>query len=218
MLLCQDLLLPGGICCGKITAKLMGNVSSDVAPCASKFTVSQVTASALISFRRQAHQQHLLTNDSCLVQAVVWSEWSLLLCSSDLCRHQRSGLWQQRLSDCSHHCEWCPAHSHHHHSVHCGQSWRRVLLVSGSALGFAAEIAVAIVFATSASNNAINLPYGASIASIVLVSMAYSSHPAPFAPIVLHALQRLVTKAYTGGCMVAYLGCVCMALGLCNSM
>ncbi len=94
---------------------------------------------------------------------------------------------------------------------------RRVLLVSGSALGFAAEIAVAIVFATSASSNAINLPYGASIASIVLVSMAHSSHPAPFAAIVLHALQRLVTKAYTGGRMVAYLVCMCMALGLCNS-
>lgn len=46
---------------------------------------------------------------------------------------------------------------------------RRMLLVSGSALGFAAEIAVAVVFATSASSNAINLPYGASIASIVLV-------------------------------------------------
>ena len=46
---------------------------------------------------------------------------------------------------------------------------RRMLLVSGSALGFAAEIAVAVVFATSASSNAVNLPYGASIASIVLV-------------------------------------------------
>ncbi|DBA99607.1 TPA: species-specific tRNA processing, variant 3 [Trebouxia sp. C0006] len=48
---------------------------------------------------------------------------------------------------------------------------RRVLLVSGSALGFAAEIAVAIVFATSASSNAINLPYGASITSIVLIGL-----------------------------------------------
>ncbi|KAL0036126.1 hypothetical protein WJX79_004397 [Trebouxia sp. C0005] len=48
---------------------------------------------------------------------------------------------------------------------------RRVLLVSGSTLGFAAEIAVAIVFATSASSNAINLPYGASIASIVLIGL-----------------------------------------------
>ena len=95
---------------------------------------------------------------------------------------------------------------------------RRVLLVSGSALGFAAEIAVAIVFATSASSNAINLPYGASIASIVLVSMAYISHPAPFATIVLHALQRLVTKAYTGGCTVAHFDFVSMALGSCNSM
>ena len=47
---------------------------------------------------------------------------------------------------------------------------RRTLLISGSMLGFASEVAVAIVFAVSASNNAVNLPYGASIAAIVLVS------------------------------------------------
>lgn len=46
---------------------------------------------------------------------------------------------------------------------------RRTLLISGSMLGFAAEIAVAIVFAVSAGTNAAALPYGASIASIVLV-------------------------------------------------
>lgn len=95
---------------------------------------------------------------------------------------------------------------------------RRVLLVSGSTLGFAAEIAVAIVFATSASSNAINLPYGASIASIVLVSKAHLSHWAPLATMVQHALQCLVTKAYTGGSMVDCLGSVCMALCPGNSM
>ena len=47
---------------------------------------------------------------------------------------------------------------------------RRTLLISGSCLGFAAEVAVAIVFAVAAGTNAINLPYGASIAAIVLVS------------------------------------------------
>lgn len=54
---------------------------------------------------------------------------------------------------------------------------RRTLLISGSCLGFAAEIAVAIVFAVSAGTNAINLPYGASIAAIVLVSDLLSSSP-----------------------------------------
>ena len=48
---------------------------------------------------------------------------------------------------------------------------RRTLLISGSALGFAAEVAVAIVFAVGAGANAINLPYGASIAAICLVSV-----------------------------------------------
>jgi len=95
---------------------------------------------------------------------------------------------------------------------------RRVLLVSGSALGFAAEIAVAIVFATSASNNAINLPYGASIASIVLVSRTCISHGTPFATIVLHSLQRLVTKAYNGGYLVNYFDLVSTALSPCNSL
>lgn len=47
---------------------------------------------------------------------------------------------------------------------------RRTLLISGSMLGFLSEIAVAIVFAVTAGKNAINLPYGASIAAIVLVS------------------------------------------------
>ena len=46
---------------------------------------------------------------------------------------------------------------------------RRSLLISGSMLGFASEIAVAIVFAVSAGTNAVSLPYGASIAAIVLV-------------------------------------------------
>ncbi len=47
---------------------------------------------------------------------------------------------------------------------------RRTLLISGSILGFAAEIAVAIVFAVAAGSNAVSLPFGASIAAIVLVS------------------------------------------------
>ena len=47
---------------------------------------------------------------------------------------------------------------------------RRTLLMGGSLLGFLSEIAVAIVFAVSAGKNAVNLPYGASIAAIVLVS------------------------------------------------
>lgn len=46
---------------------------------------------------------------------------------------------------------------------------RRTLLISGSCLGFASEIAVAIVFAVAAGTNAVSLPYGASIAAIVLV-------------------------------------------------
>ena len=49
---------------------------------------------------------------------------------------------------------------------------RRTLLISGSCLGFAAEIAVAIVFAVAAGTNAISLPYGASIAAIVLVRVS----------------------------------------------
>lgn len=49
---------------------------------------------------------------------------------------------------------------------------RRTLLIGGSMLGFSAEIAVAIVFAVSAGTNAIQLPYGASIAAIVLVGSA----------------------------------------------
>ena len=49
---------------------------------------------------------------------------------------------------------------------------RRTLLISGSMLGFASEIAVAIVFAVSAGTNAVALPYGASIAAIVLVGAA----------------------------------------------
>jgi len=48
---------------------------------------------------------------------------------------------------------------------------RRTLLISGSVLGFAAEIAVAIVFAVAAGKNAVDLPFGASIAAIVLVSV-----------------------------------------------
>lgn len=48
---------------------------------------------------------------------------------------------------------------------------RRTLLISGSILGFASEIAVAIVFAVAAGSNAANLPFGASIAAIVLVSI-----------------------------------------------
>ena len=51
---------------------------------------------------------------------------------------------------------------------------RRVLLISGSALGLAAEVAVAVVFAVSASANAVNLPYGASIAAIILVSCLFT--------------------------------------------
>ena len=46
---------------------------------------------------------------------------------------------------------------------------RLTLLISGSMLGFASEIAVAVVFAVSAGSNAVNLPYGASLAAIVLV-------------------------------------------------
>lgn len=52
---------------------------------------------------------------------------------------------------------------------------RRTLLISGSMLGFTAEIAVAIVFAVSAGTNAIQLPYGASIAAIVLVGSTASA-------------------------------------------
>lgn len=49
---------------------------------------------------------------------------------------------------------------------------RRVLLLSGSLLGFAAEVAVAIVLAVSASSSAAELPLAASVVSIVLVSTA----------------------------------------------
>lgn len=52
---------------------------------------------------------------------------------------------------------------------------RRTLLMGGSLLGFVSEIAVAVVFAVSAGKNAINLPYGASIAAIVLVSNTTAS-------------------------------------------
>lgn len=48
---------------------------------------------------------------------------------------------------------------------------RRTLLMGGSLLGFVSEIAVAVVFAVSAGKNAINLPYGASIAAIVLIAL-----------------------------------------------
>lgn len=47
---------------------------------------------------------------------------------------------------------------------------RRSLLLSGSLLGFAAEVAVAIVLAVSASTSAAELPLAASVVSIVLVS------------------------------------------------
>lgn len=47
---------------------------------------------------------------------------------------------------------------------------RRKLLLSGSLLGFAAEVAVAVVLATSASSTAVNLPFSTSIAAIILVS------------------------------------------------
>ena len=46
---------------------------------------------------------------------------------------------------------------------------RRMLLLTGSTFGFVTEIAVAITLATTASTAAVDLPYGASIASIVLV-------------------------------------------------
>ena len=47
---------------------------------------------------------------------------------------------------------------------------RRSLLLSGSMLGFAAEVAVAITLAVSASTSAVDLPLAASVVSIVLVS------------------------------------------------
>ena len=47
---------------------------------------------------------------------------------------------------------------------------RRSLLLSGSMLGFAAEVAVAIVLAVSAGTSATELPLAASVVSIVLVS------------------------------------------------
>ena len=47
---------------------------------------------------------------------------------------------------------------------------RRMLLLTGSTFGFVTEIAVAVTLATTASTAAVDLPYGASIASIVLVS------------------------------------------------
>ena len=52
---------------------------------------------------------------------------------------------------------------------------RRALLLSGSLLGFAAEVAVAIVLAVSASKSATELPLAASVVSIVLVSGAVES-------------------------------------------
>lgn len=52
---------------------------------------------------------------------------------------------------------------------------RRALLLSGSLLGFAAEVAVAIVLAVSASSTAAELPLAASVVSIVLVSHAVQS-------------------------------------------
>ncbi|KAL3154027.1 species-specific tRNA processing, variant 2 [Trebouxia sp. C0010 RCD-2024] len=48
---------------------------------------------------------------------------------------------------------------------------RRALLLSGSLLGFAAEVAVAIVLAVSASSSATDLPLAASVVSIVLVGL-----------------------------------------------
>ena len=54
---------------------------------------------------------------------------------------------------------------------------RRTLLISGSMLGFASEIAVAVVFAVSAGANAVNLPYGASLAAIVLVGVLPTAWP-----------------------------------------
>ena len=48
---------------------------------------------------------------------------------------------------------------------------RRFLLLSGSMLGFAAEVAVAITLAVSASTSAVDLPLAASVVSIVLVSL-----------------------------------------------
>lgn len=51
---------------------------------------------------------------------------------------------------------------------------RRSLLLSGSMLGFAAEVAVAITLAVSASTTAVDLPLAASVVSIVLVSFILS--------------------------------------------
>ncbi|KAL0050450.1 hypothetical protein WJX82_011458 [Trebouxia sp. C0006] len=60
---------------------------------------------------------------------------------------------------------------------------RRTLLISGSVLGFAAEIAVAIVFAVAAGKNAVDLPFGASIAAIVLIGLYSISFGFAWGPI-----------------------------------
>ncbi len=213
---------PRGICCGEFMAKLMGTMSPHVAPSV-QATPAQVRSLQAPFFHFSIAKAKLLRSLSADLMTLAWCrQWSGVNGVSFFAPQIFAGI----------------------NALGSGNKGsliaaiivngvqliatiitvfivdkvgRRVLLVSGSALGFAAEIAVAIVFATSASSNAVNLPYGASIASIVLVSMAYSYHPALFAANVLHALQRLVTRAYTGGSMADCIGFVCMALGICNS-
>lgn len=78
---------------------------------------------------------------------------------------------------------------------------RRTLLISGSVLGFAAEIAVAIVFAVAAGKNAVNLPFGASIAAIVLVSFCPSSAASCLVP------NPLVHSCIMYSCLMQNISC-----------
>lgn len=76
---------------------------------------------------------------------------------------------------------------------------RRTLLMGGSLLGFASEIAVAVVFAVSAGANAINLPYGASIAAIVLVS----SNPCDLMLLQSHLVLSMLSACNPALCLRA---------------
>ena len=61
------------------------------------------------------------------------------------------------------------------------QVGRRVLLLTASTVGTCADFAVAILFSQTYVPGQVNLPYGASIASVVLVSIACARSVSPAA-------------------------------------
>ena len=133
---------------------------------------------------------------------MVWCEWSLLFCPSDLCWCQCTGNQGSLIAAVIVNGVQLIATIITVFIV--DRVGRRTLLISGSVLGFAAEIAVAIVFAVAAGKNAVNLPFGASIAAIVLVSvrtLCAASCPAPNPhvpnpPVHSHFIHSFVTLSH----------------------